>query len=184
MTCLENDLTDSRRQTEEAQRAAEEARKEAESLRVGVNQYIDRNIANFKRAESFAEALRDCAKFVGAGVGPECTDMFHRMVPAEVNLVVEKLKRERDTALAALAQARGEWVACGDASNLPPEGRCVLVIGANRCAEGDTIISLVHRRLTGIGATHWVGIHSQSEEPTHWRPLPTHPPTAQNGGAV
>ncbi len=62
-----------------------------ESLRVELNQYIDRNIANFKRAESFAEALRLTAGFVGARVGPECTDMFHRMVPAEVDLVVKNL---------------------------------------------------------------------------------------------
>ncbi len=77
--------------------------------------------AEKRRGDSFAEALRAAAEFVGGKLGPECTDMFHRMVPAEVGLVVKKLTTQRDQArqdLERVGRERAEARAKPDADLL------------------------------------------------------------------
>jgi hypothetical protein len=81
---------------------------------------------------------------------------------------------ESDTALSALAQARGEWVACSE--RMPEIGTEVLAVLP--CAKADTVFIVLHDGMTWYDRDG----NTFAMHPTHWRPLPTPPETSTASG--
>jgi hypothetical protein len=94
---------------------------------------------------------------------------------ADMEIRIARTERRANEALADLAQARGEWVACE--AKLPDTGTEVLAVFP--CIKADTVFIVLHDGMTWYDRDG----NTFAMHPTHWRPLPP-PPTAQNGGAV
>jgi hypothetical protein len=141
-------LTDSRRQTEEARKERDDA--------------VQYRTGHLPSCHGMDEAAGRCA--CGYLQGDAYRDLIDRL---------DEMESERDTATAALSQARGEWVAC--ATKMPEETTLVLV-----CVAGSPHVYI---------ADHYEGCwYGQDENTleydiTHWRHLPHPPETSTASGA-
>jgi hypothetical protein len=184
MACLENDLADSRRQTEEArkERDAQWAtnNRNADVYRDSIKATIADRDAMKSRCDEYekAQQLMDGAEWEALKVLREAGVNSLVAIALPLSDGVRQVVKERDTATAALSQARGEWVSVKD--RMPTEIDSVVLIARRSPSFGMKVESARYTADAFIGASAWW--HHESYV-THWRPLPP-PPTAQNGGAV
>jgi hypothetical protein len=194
---LQSALTDSRRQTEEAQRAAEEARGEAQEYKDaaegiaylkrvecdGGRMTVDLTVARelvCRMTDAMRVMLGDAKNYVECDLANDAGERFtftiqkpNGKTPHECRKEAEK---QRDTALADLAQARGEWVACSDRK--PELNKRVTVNASGYVCDG-------YWMNNKCGIERWETANGTPfiSDITHWRPLP-HPPETSTASGV
>jgi hypothetical protein len=183
----QSEIATLRSQLLSAQRAAEEARGRANALSELLHQITHALGLNANADPENNQHIIDRAKYLSeqftadryvATEQARVAAKKHLETACMYSRMHDKAIADRDTAIAALSQALGEWVSVKD--RMPTEIDSVVLIARRSPSFGMKVESARYTADAFIGASAWW--HHESYV-THWRPLP-HPPETSTASGV